>query len=148
MKHGDKSIFNKNKGICTPGRASIIHNRTNITTIKLLNLIWLKILYPTSKLYNPIVHLFLKRTSPRYICWTKDNLKSYCKQLHKNLIKHSIFTEILIAIVASRATHANRKIGRQMAIENPVSNDFWSTFVDRINVFDCRISGVKLLKIS
>ena len=32
-----------------PGRASIIDTRTNITTIKLLNLICLKILYPTSK---------------------------------------------------------------------------------------------------
>ena len=101
-----------------PGRASIIDNKTNITTIKLLNLIWLKILYPNSKLYNPIVHLFLKRTSPRYIYWTKDNLKSYCKRLHKNLIKHSIFTEILIAICRqssdtwqskSRATNGNRK---------------------------------------
>ena len=29
-----------------------------------------------------------------------------------------------------------------MAIENYVSNDFLSTFVDSINVFDCRISGV------
>ena len=49
-----------------PGRASIIDDRTNITTIKLLNLICLKILYPNTKLYNPIVHLFLKRKSPRY----------------------------------------------------------------------------------
>ena len=48
--------------------------------------------------------------------------------------------------VASRATNGNRKIGRQMANENPVSNDFLSTFVDSINVFDCRLSGVKLLK--
>ena len=32
-----------------PGRASVIDNRTNITTIKLLNLICLKILYPNSK---------------------------------------------------------------------------------------------------
>ena len=42
MKHGDKSIFKKNKGTreyVPPGRASIIDNRTNITTIKLLNLI-------------------------------------------------------------------------------------------------------------
>ena len=131
-----------------PGRASIIDNRTNITTKKLLNLIWLKILYPNSKLYNPIVHLFLKRTSLRYIYWTKDNLKSYCKQLHKNLIKHSIFTEILIAICRQSGETCPSKIGRQMAIENPVSNDFWSTFVDSINVFDSRISGVQLLKIS
>ena len=130
-----------------PWRASIIDNRTNITTLKLLNLIWLKILYPNSKLYNPIVHLFLKRTSPRYIYWTKDNLKSYCKRLHKNLINIRFLQKFWLPFVASRATHGNRKIGRQMAIENHVSNDFWSTFVDRINVFDCRISGVKLLKI-
>ena len=31
-----------------PGRVSIIDNRTNIATIKLLNLICLKILYPNS----------------------------------------------------------------------------------------------------
>ena len=33
-------------------------------------------------------------------------------------------------------------VGRQMTIENSVSNDNWSTFVDSINVFDCRLSGV------
>ena len=33
-------------------------------------------------------------------------------------------------------------IGQQMTIENSVSNDFWSTFVDRINAFDCRLSRV------
>ena len=32
--------------------------------------------------------------------------------------------------------------GRQIAIENYVSNKFWSTFVDSINVFDCRLYGV------
>ena len=29
-----------------------------------------------------------------------------------------------------------------MAIENSVSNDFSSTFVDSINVFDCRLGSV------
>ena len=29
-----------------------------------------------------------------------------------------------------------------MAIENSVSNDFLSTFIDSINIFDCRLSGV------
>ena len=33
-------------------------------------------------------------------------------------------------------------VGRQMAIENSVSCDFLSTFVDSIKVFDCHISGV------
>ena len=28
-------------------------------------------------------------------------------------------------------------------IENSVTTDFGSTFVDSINVFDCRLSGVK-----
>ena len=42
MKHGDKSIFKKNKGTVPPGRASIIDNRTNITKIKLINLICFK----------------------------------------------------------------------------------------------------------
>ena len=44
MKHGNKSVFKKNKGSGTipPGRASIIDNRTNIITIKLLNSICLK----------------------------------------------------------------------------------------------------------
>ena len=40
------------------------------------------------------------------------------------------------------------ELGRQMAIENLASNGFWSTFVDSINVFDFRLSGVQLLKIS
>ena len=34
-----------------------------------------------------------------------------------------------------------------MAIEKPVSNDFWSMFVDSINVFDCRLYSLQLLKI-
>ena len=33
---------------------------------------------------------------------------------------------------------------RQMAIKNSVFNDFLSTFVDSINIFDCRLSGVKI----
>ena len=33
-------------------------------------------------------------------------------------------------------------IGRLMTIESSVSNYFWSTFVDNIDVFDCRLSGV------
>ena len=32
-----------------------------------------------------------------------------------------------------------------MAIENFLSNEFWSTFVDSINVFDYRLSSVKIL---
>ena len=44
--------------------------------------------------------------------------------------------------IARNSVFENRKIGGQMAIENPVSNDFLSTFVDSINVFDCRLSGV------
>ena len=35
--------------------------------------------------------------------------------------------------------------GRLMAIENPISNYFWSTFVDNIEVFDCRLSGINSL---
>ena len=31
-----------------------------------------------------------------------------------------------------------------MAIENSVSNAFWSAFVDSINVFNCRLSDVLL----
>ena len=31
-----------------------------------------------------------------------------------------------------------------MAIKIPVSNDFLSTFVGSINIFDCRLSGVSL----
>ena len=37
-------------------------------------------------------------------------------------------------------------VGRQMTIENSVSNYFLSTFVDSIFVFDCRLSGVVSLK--
>ena len=29
-----------------------------------------------------------------------------------------------------------------MAIENSVSNDFWSMFVDSVNIFDCRLPSV------
>ena len=53
-------------------------------------------------------------------------------------------TVLLIVICC----HGNQKIGRQMAIKTPVSNDFSCMLVDSINVFDCRLSGVKLLKIS
>ena len=35
-------------------------------------------------------------------------------------------------------------VGRKMAIGNSVSNDFLSTFVDGINVFDCHFPGVFL----
>ena len=34
-----------------------------------------------------------------------------------------------------------------MAIENSVSNDFLSMFVDSINVFDCRLSSVFMTKL-
>ena len=34
---------------------------------------------------------------------------------------------------------------RLMAMENSVSNYFWYTFVDNIDIFDCRLSGVNLL---
>ena len=36
------------------------------------------------------------------------------------------------------------QVGRQMAIENSVSNDLLYTFVDGITVFDCRLSGVSM----
>ena len=61
-------------------------------------------------------------------------------------VKYSIFIEILIAMCRqsgdtwqskNRASNGNRKPCFQR-----------STFVDSINVFDCRISGVKLLEIS
>ena len=120
----------KTKEYVPPGRASIIDNRTNITTIKLLNLIWLKILYPNSKLYNPIVHLFLKRTSPRYIYLTIDNLKSYCKRLHKNLIKHSIFYRNFDCHLLP--------VGRHMAIEK--SGDKWQSKTLFPTIFDLRSS--------
>ena len=36
-------------------------------------------------------------------------------------------------------------VGRQMAIKNSVSNDFFlSMFIDSVDVFDCRLPGVKL----
>ena len=35
-----------------------------------------------------------------------------------------------------------RLLGDKMAIENSVSNEFLSTFLDSICVFDCRLSGV------
>ena len=37
------------------------------------------------------------------------------------------------------------QVRRLMAIENSVSNYFGSTFVDNIEVFDCRISGLNSL---
>ena len=33
-------------------------------------------------------------------------------------------------------------IRRQMTIKNSVSSDFWSTYVDSINVYDCHLPGV------
>ena len=38
-------------------------------------------------------------------------------------------------------------ISQQLAIENFVSNDFLSTFIDSINVFDCHLSSVILVLI-
>ena len=32
--------------------------------------------------------------------------------------------------------------GKKKAFKNSVSNNFWSTFVDSINIFDCHLSGV------
>ena len=34
-------------------------------------------------------------------------------------------------------------VGRQMAIKNSISNDFLSTFIDSIDVFDCRLLAVR-----
>ena len=39
-------------------------------------------------------------------------------------------------------------VGRQMTIVNSVPNDFWSTFVDSISVFDCRLPGVYLFTLN
>ena len=36
-------------------------------------------------------------------------------------------------------------VWRQIAIENPISIDFWSTFLDSIGVFDCRLPGVGMV---
>ena len=35
---------------------------------------------------------------------------------------------------------------RPMAVENYASNDCLSKFVDSINIFDCRLSGVVLIQ--
>ena len=70
-------------------------------------------------------------------------------QIHVVLcIWKSLERVYLNAICRQSGINGNRKIERQMAIENPVSKDFLSTLVDSIDVFDCRLSGVKLLKIS
>ena len=39
-------------------------------------------------------------------------------------------------------------VRRQMIIQNSVFNDFWSTFVDNINIFDCRLSSVDKLDLA
>ena len=39
-------------------------------------------------------------------------------------------------------------VGRLMANKNSVFYYFWSTFVDNIDVFDCRLSGVNSLYVS
>ena len=39
-------------------------------------------------------------------------------------------------------------VGRQMVIYNSVSNDFLSTFVDCIDIFDCRLPGVSLERLT
>ena len=36
--------------------------------------------------------------------------------------------------------------GQQMAIKNSVSNDFLSSFVDSIYIFDCRLPSVQYIK--
>ena len=62
-----------------------------------------------------------------------------------------IFIDILSMITTTSEKLSGRKyichlsqVGRQMAIKNTVSNDFWSAFVDSINVFNCPLSGVQL----
>ena len=37
-------------------------------------------------------------------------------------------------------------VGRQIAIKNSVSNDFLSTFFDSIDIFDCCLPRVILIK--
>ena len=43
----------------------------------------------------------------------------------------------------SKETVFSIAMGRQMAIENTVSIDFQSTFLDSIGNFDCHLLGVK-----
>ena len=52
-------------------------------------------------------------------------------QVSKNCLKRPLKKKIKIG-----------PVGRQMAIENYISNDFLSTFFDSINVFNRRLPGV------
>ena len=57
-------------------------------------------------------------------------------------------TVFLIAICRQSGDKWQSKTRATNGNQDPVSNDFLSTFVDSINFFDCRLTGVKLLKIS
>ena len=54
-------------------------------------------------------------------------------------------SKTLLTIDERGSKIARNRIGRQMAIENSVSNDFLSTFVDSITFFDCHLPGVRFL---
>ena len=67
----------------------------------------------------------------RYHNWTSHyRMRS---QQSTDSDQKSLETEFSIAICP---------VGRQMTIESSISNNCWSTFIDSINVFDCRLSGV------
>ena len=61
----------------------------------------------------------------------------------------SLETVFLNAICRQSGVNGNRKNRATNGNRKPcIQRFFLSTFVDSIDVFDCRLSGVKLLKIS
>ena len=60
----------------------------------------------------------------------------------------SLETVFLNAICRQSGVNGNRKNRATNGNRKPCIQRFLSTFVDSIDVFDCRLSGVKLLKFS
>ena len=65
-----------------------------------------------------------------------------CRQSSDKWQSKTLFLTILIIARNSIFDCHLSPVGWQMAFDNSVCNDFWSTFVDSNNVFDCRLSGV------
>ena len=91
---------------------------------------------------------FIRR---KYSCCSLWNYTSllYRYGLDKDLASWYFFDEMLLCMVPTFkiARNSVSRIALFLAIENYVSNDFWSTFVDSIIVFDCRLSGVIIVSV-
>ena len=91
---------------------------------------------PTNNESTTIKSHHFRRPLPQRICGNRKRSKQ-----STNADQRSIETVFSIAFCRQSGDILS-PVGRQNGNQNSVSNDFLSTFVDNINVFDCRLSGV------